>query len=370
MIHFLDLHRINEQYHKDFKEKFNEFLNSGRYILGAQVELFEKEYADFCGTTYCVGTSNGLDALRLIFEAYKTLGYLKNGDEVIVPANTYIASVLAISNSGLKPVLVEPDFKTYNIDITKIEQAITTKTKAILGVHLYGQLYDVIALEKICKQHDLLLIEDAAQAHGAVYKDDRKAGNVSDAAAFSFYPTKNLGALGDAGAITTNNKELADIIFKLRNYGRISTYENDLKGYNCRLDELQAAFLRIKLKRLDDDNSKRKFIAKYYIEKIKSSIIILPSVLDWNSHVFHLFVIRSKKRNELKDYLLKNGIETLVHYPIPIHKQQAFKEFCGLKVPVTKSIHSEILSLPLHLGLTKNEISKIVSIVNLFKWNH
>ena len=230
MIKFLDLELINKRFETQFKKEFDKFLNSGQYILGNQVLQFEEEFASYCGTKYCIGVSSGLDALHLIFEAYKMMGKLKEGDEVIVPANTYIASVLAISHAGLKPILVEPDLKTYNIDTTKIEQAITTKTKAILGVHLYGQLYDVEALETIAKVHNLLLIEDAAQAHGAVYKDGRKAGNLSHAAAFSFYPTKNLGALGDAGAVTTNNKELADIIFKLRNYGRTSTYKNDFKG--------------------------------------------------------------------------------------------------------------------------------------------
>lgn len=366
MIKFLDLKLVNNRFENEFKKQLNGFLSNGQYILGNQVSEFEEAFASYCGSKYCIGVSSGLDALQLIFEAYKTLGKLKKGDEVIVPANTYIASVLAISHAGLKPVLVEPDLKTYNIDVTKIEQAITTKTKVILGVHLYGQLYDVENIESIAMNNDLLLIEDAAQAHGAVFKDGRKAGNLSFAAAFSFYPTKNLGALGDAGAVTTNNKELADIIFKLRNYGRISTYENDLKGYNCRLDELQAAFLRIKLKYLDSDNEKRRGIANKFVSEINNPKIQLPFYDKSKNHVFHLFVIRSKKRNELKDYLLKNGIEVLIHYPIPIHKQEAFKEFSGLKLPVTEYIHEEVLSLPLHFGLTKEEILKIVSIVNLF----
>ncbi|WP_338356712.1 DegT/DnrJ/EryC1/StrS family aminotransferase [Yeosuana marina] len=366
MIHFLDLHKINEQYHNEFKNEFGKFLNSGRYILGTQVELFEKEYADFCGTTYCVGISNGLDALRLIFEAYKVLGKLKKGDEVIVPANTYIASVLAISNSGLKPVLVEPDLSTFNIDVTKIEQAISPKTKAVLGVHLYGQLYNVKQLENICKLNNLILIEDVAQAHGAVYKDGRKAGNVSSAAAFSFYPTKNLGALGDAGAITTNNKELVHVILKLRNYGRTSTYKNDFKGHNCRLDELQAAFLRIKLKHLDADNNKRRNLAKLYLKIIKSSSVLLPSVRNINEHVFHLFVVRCENRDRLKDHLYKNGIETAIHYPIPIHKQLAYKEFNSFKFPISGQIHNEVLSLPLNPMLTDFEVEHVVNCVNKF----
>ncbi|WP_339916982.1 DegT/DnrJ/EryC1/StrS family aminotransferase [Yeosuana marina] len=366
MIHFLDLHKINEQYHNEFKNEFGKFLNSGRYILGTQVELFEKEYADFCGTTYCVGISNGLDALRLIFEAYKTLGCLKNGDEVIVPANTYIASILAISNSGLKPILVEPNLRTFNIDITKIEQAISPKTKAVLGVHLYGQLYDVKQMENICNLNNLILIEDAAQAHGAVYKDGRKAGNVSSAAAFSFYPTKNLGALGDAGAITTNNKELVHVILKLRNYGRTSTYKNDFKGYNCRLDELQATFLRIKLKHLDADNTKRRNLAKLYLKTIKSSSVLLPSARNIDEHVFHLFAIRCHRRDELKKYLYEKGVETLIHYPIPIHKQTAYKELSNSSLPISEQLSETILSLPINTSLSKADILKIVTLINVF----
>ena len=266
MIKFLDLKLINQKYHDLFKEAFDNFLDTGQYILGEQLLAFEKEFAMYCGTKYCMGVSNGLDALKLIFEGYKELGILEVGDEVLVPANTYIASVLAISNSGLKPVFVEPNIETYNINVNSLEKSITLKTKAILGVHLYGDLYDVIQLENISKKYNLLLIEDAAQAHGAVFNDGRKAGNLSNVAAFSFYPTKNLGALGDAGAITTNNKTLYEVILKLRNYGRINTYENDLKGFNNRLDELQAAFLRIKLKHLDRDNNKLRALAKYYLD--------------------------------------------------------------------------------------------------------
>jgi dTDP-4-amino-4,6-dideoxygalactose transaminase len=367
MIPFLDLHKINEQYQEDFKNQFTSFLKSGNYILANEVDSFEQEYANYCGTKYCIGTSNGLAALQLIFEAYKALGILQEGDEIVVPANTYIASVLAISNAHLKPVLVEPDLNTYNIDITKIEQAITPKTKAVLGVHLYGQLYDVAQLEKICKSNNLLLIEDAAQAHGALNLDGRKAGNVSDAAAFSFYPTKNLGALGDAGAVTTNNKELADVIFKLRNYGRASSYQNDFKGYNNRLDELQAAFLRIKLKHLDGDNHKRKVIAQYYLDNINSTQILLPFCNDLRKHAFHLFVVRCKKRNELKEYLFKKGIETLIHYPLPIHKQLAYKEWNHISFPITEQIHDEVLSLPISPLLMAKEIKIIVDVLCKFR---
>ncbi len=360
MIEFLNLKSINRQFEKEFKEKFACFLDQGKYILSEEVHSFEKEYAAYCGTKYCIGVSNGLDALKLIFEAYKILGVLSNGDEVIVPANTYIASILSCSNLNLKPVFVEPNILTFNIDPDKIVKVISPKTKAILGVHLYGQLYNVEQLERIAKKHGLLLIEDAAQCHGAVFLDGRKSGNVSDAAAFSFYPTKNLGALGDAGAVTTNNIELANIILSLRNYGRKSTYENEFKGYNCRLDEIQAAFLRIKLKYLDSDNNKRREIAKYYIDNINSDIILLPFIENMDNHVFHLFVIRSNKRNELKEYLKIKGIETLIHYPIPIHQQKAYEEFINMRFPVTEQIHNSVLSIPLHPLLSSSDSKRIV----------
>lgn len=366
MIKFLDLKLLNKKFEIEFKDKFTQFLNSGQYILGQEVESFEKEFANYCGTNYCIGVNSGLDALQLILEAYKSLGFLKINDEVIVPANTYIATVLAISNTGLKPILVESDINTYNIDPEKVRQAINSKTKVILGVHLYGQLYDVEQLELISKEHNLLLIEDAAQAHGATFKDNRKAGNVSNAAAFSFYPTKNAGALGDAGAITTNNKELAEIIYKLRNYGRKSTYVNELKGYNCRLDELQAGFLRIKLKHLDNDNAIRKEIAQYYIENITSKNVILPTIPDFKQHALHLFVIRCDERDKLKNYLNKNGVETIIHYPIPIHKQLAYIELSNLNLPTTELLSHSVLSLPLNGTLTKEQLLKIVSLINSF----
>lgn len=366
MIKFLDLKKVNAPFEEEFKNAFHDFLNSGQYILGNQLLKFEEEFAKFCGSKFCIGVSSGLDALKLIFEAYKTLGILKEGDEIIAPANTYIASILAISHSKLKPILVEPDIRNYNIDPSKIGRMITKKTKAILGVHLYGQLYEVEKLEKIAKKYNLLLIEDAAQAHGAKWQDGRRAGNLSHAAAFSFYPTKNLGALGDAGAVTSNNHELVEAIKKLRNYGRKSTNEYDLKGYNCRLDELQAAFLRIKLKHLDKDNIDRRAIANKYISKITNSNIQLPYFDNSENHVFHQFIIRSKKRDALKKYLLENGIETLIHYPIPIHNQNAFKEFKDFELPVTKQIHDEVLSLPLNTSIDDAEVAKIISVVNSF----
>lgn len=367
MIKFLDISLVNKRFEIEFKNAFSDFLNTGQYILGKQVECFENEFAHYCDTKYCIGVSSGLDALQLIFQAYKELGILKNNDEVIVPANTYIASALAISNSGLKPVLVEPDIRTFNIDPEKILAAINSKTKAILGVHLYGRVYDFNQLEKISKKYNLILIEDAAQAHGAQCSNGLKAGNLSNAAAFSFYPTKNLGALGDAGAITTSNIDLASTIFKLRNYGTVSTYSNELKGFNNRLDELQASFLRIKLKNLDKENDKRREIAKFYIENITSKNIILPSIKDFREHTYHLFVIRTKRRDDLKRYLYQNGVETLIHYPIPIHKQLAYQEeYLHCVLPITEQIHNEVLSLPLNTTLTKNQIRKIVSLINLF----
>jgi len=367
MIKFLDLKALNARYQEEFKSCFENFLNSGNYILGTEVTNFEQEYANYCGTTYCVGVSSGLDALQLIFEAYKVLRVLKVGDEVIVPANTYIASVLAISNTGLTPVLVEPNPETFNIDVHAVTKAITPSTKAILGVHLYGQLYDVKALESISKAHNLILIEDAAQAHGALYSDGRRAGNVSDVAAFSFYPTKNLGALGDAGAVTTNNTELFKTIQKLRNYGRTSTYENEFKGFNCRLDELQAGFLRIKLKDLDRENEKRSSLALNYIEHITSNRILLPSVRDLKQHVFHQFVIRCEKRDELQEFLLKNGVETLIHYPLAIHKQKAYSAWSSVQLPCSEMLSETVLSLPLNGEVKKEEQLKVISVINQFK---
>jgi len=367
MIKFLDLKVLNARYQEEFKSCFENFLNSGSYILGTEVTNFEQEYANYCGTAYCVGVSSGLDALQLIFDAYKVLRVLKVGDEVIVPANTYIASVLAISNTGLTPVLVEPNPETFNIDVHAVAKAITPSTKAVLGVHLYGQLYDVKALESISKAHNLILIEDAAQAHGALYSDGRRAGNVSDVAAFSFYPTKNLGALGDAGAVTTNNTELAETIQKLRNYGRTSAYKNDFKGFNCRLDELQAAFLRIKLKHLDSENNKRRDQGKFYLENISSNQVVLPVVDYLEQHVFHQFVIRCEKRNELRSFLFKNGIETLIHYPLAIHKQKAYGEFSNVVLPITEGVSETVLSLPLNTAINEAEMLKIVSVINQFK---
>ncbi|KJD35067.1 aminotransferase [Tamlana sedimentorum] len=366
MIEFLDLKKINIAYEAEFNNVFKAFLNSGQYILGDQVSRFELEFAKFCGTKQAIATSTGLDAIKLIFEGFKVLGKLNDGDEVLVPANTYIASVLAISHAGLKPVLVMPNPSTFNIEAKAIEQKITPKTKAVLGVHLYGNLYDFNEIHRVCDAHDLLLIEDAAQAHGAVYSNGKKAGNLSDAAAFSFYPTKNLGALGDAGGITTNNDHLANVLLKLRNYGRSESYVNDFKGYNNRMDEIQAAILRVKLKQLDDENEKRKAIAKIYLNGINTNKVQLPKVTSDNAHVFHLFVIKSEFRDALKSYLLENNVQTMIHYPLPIHRQKAYKELNGLAFNELDSLHNQILSLPLNTSLTKTEATTIVDLINKF----
>lgn len=366
MIPFLDIHKINKRFEAQLREAFSGFLDSGHYILGDAVRTFEQNFAAYCGVSHSIGVSNGLDALRLIFEAYKIMGKLQPGDEVIVPANTYIASILAISHSGLQPVLAEPDEKTFNISPETLEKHITPKTKAILVVHLYGRLANMEALQSICKKNRLLLVEDAAQAHGAVYKNGKKAGNLGDAAAFSFYPTKNLGALGDAGAVTTHNAELAAIILKLRNYGSEKKDLHEIQGYNHRLDEFQAAVLNIKLPYLDADNEKRIRMARTYLIAIKNDKITLPFHNNGKDHVFHLFVVRSGERDQLREFLLENGIETLIHYPVPPHQQGAYTAWNGLQLPVTEKIHKEVLSLPLHPALEPEDITRIIHVINSY----
>jgi len=363
MIPFLDLKKINQQYREELIGAATNVIDSGWYVQGAQVEAFEREFSDYCGVKHCIGVANGLDALILIFRAYKELGRLKEGDEVIVPANTYIASILAITENRLKPVLVEPDEQTYNLDPKLIEQAITPKTKAILAVHLYGKLADIPAINKIAEKHGLLVIEDSAQAHGAIM-NGKKSGNLGDASGFSFYPGKNLGALGDGGAVTTNDEELAKAIKALGNYGSAKKYENIYKGINSRLDEIQASMLRVKLRYLDIEIEKRKEIAKYYLDNIKNDNIALPSVT--TDSVWHLFVIRTDKRNELQKYLLDNGIQTLAHYPIPPHKQEAYKEWRSQSYLLTEAIHQEIVSLPIGSTIRKEDVKTIVDTLNNF----
>ena len=364
-IPFLDLKTINAQYRDELVQAATGVIDSGWYIQGSQVDAFEQEFADYCGAKHCIGVANGLDALILILRVWKELGKLKEGDEVIVPANTYIASILAITENRLTPVFVEPDSQTYNLNPLLIEQAITLKTKAILPVHLYGQLVDMPAIMDIAKRHNLLVIEDSAQAHGASM-NGKKAGNWGHASGFSFYPGKNLGALGDAGAITTNDDELAQTIRALGNYGSHKKYENLYQGLNSRLDEMQAAFLRVKLRHLDKEIEKRREVADYYLQNIKNENIILPTVRYENNSVWHLFVIRANKRKELQKYLLDNGIQTLIHYPLPPHKQEAYKEWKNESYPISEQIHNEVLSLPIGSHLTLENIEHIVKVINEF----
>lgn len=364
MISFLNLKAINAQYREELIEACTKVIDSGWYIQGSECHEFEKEFAQYCGSQYCIGVANGLDALTLIFRAYKELGVIQNHDEVLVPANTYIASILSISENNLKPVLIEPDINTYLINPTQIEKKITKKTKAILVVHLYGQTCDMIPINKIAKKYNLKIIEDSAQSHGAYYNKQR-CGNLGDASGFSFYPGKNLGALGDAGAVTTNDPILADTIQLLKNYGSSKKYEHTVKGLNSRLDEIQASILRVKLKYLDKEIAHRQIIANYYLKNIKHSDIILPT--SNNMHVWHLFVIRTKERLLLKEYLAQNNIETLIHYPIPPHKQSAYKEYNNQSYPVSEKIHNEVLSLPISGIQNKEETQYIIDILNKYK---
>jgi dTDP-4-amino-4,6-dideoxygalactose transaminase len=367
MIKFLDLQKINAQYAAELKQATADVIDSGWYLLGERVKQFECNLANYIGVKYAIGVANGLDALRLILKAYIEMGVMQEGDEVIVPANTFIASMLAITDNRLKPVLVEPDIDTYNLDISLIEQYITPRTRAIMVVHLYGQVCWSEELEAIAKKHNLKIIEDNAQAIGAYYaKDKRRTGNLGDAAGFSFYPGKNLGALGDSGAVTTNDDELAKVVRSLANYGSGEKYVFDYQGLNSRVDEIQATLLDVKLKYLDTDNEKRREIAKYYIDNITHPDITLPKVTDWDAHVMHLFVIRTSRRGELQQYLADNGVQTLIHYPIPPHKQDAYKEWSDLSFPITEKIHREVLSLPLSPVMSKEEVEKVVSAVNSF----
>jgi dTDP-4-amino-4,6-dideoxygalactose transaminase len=361
MIKFLDLKKINGQYENDFQEKLKSFFDKSWYILGEEVLTFETSFAKYTNSKHCIGVGNGLDALVLIFKAYIQLGKLQKGDEVIVPANTYIASILAIIQSDLIPVLVEPDNLTFNLDANLIQDKITSKTKAILAVHLYGQLADIKEINEIAVQNNLVVIEDAAQSHGAI---SNVKSNLQNTKAFSFYPGKNLGAIGDAGAITTNDDALAKVLFSIRNYGSDKKYHNDFVGFNSRLDELQALFLNLKLPNLDADNDKRRSIAKRYISEIRNPNIALPFWDLSNNHVYHLFVIRTKNRQQLQDYLFKNGIETLIHYPIAPHKQKAFEQWNHLSFPITEKMHDEVLSLPISPVLTNDEVSFVIQKLN------
>ena len=365
MIPFLDLKAINAQYRDELVDACARVIDSGWYIGGSELEQFEQQFAYYCGTKYAIGVANGLDALILTLRAWKELGKLKDGDEVIVPSNTYIASILAISANDLIPILVEPDINTYNICPKNIEAAISDRTKVLLPVHLYGQLVDMPAIMDIAKRYDLLVLEDSAQAHGASI-NDKKAGNWGNASAFSFYPGKNLGALGDAGAITTNDEELANTLRALRNYGSHEKYKNLFQGVNSRLDEIQAAMLSVKLCHLDKEIAHRRSVADAYLKGINNSDIVLPEACD-DSHVWHVFVIRCEKRDALQKYLADNGVQTLIHYPIPPHKQQAYKEWNELSYPVSEKIHAELLSLPIGPVITDEQMRKVIKMVNHFK---
>ena len=372
MIKFLDLQKINAQYSDELKQVAAEVIDSGWFLMGERLSSFEKKLANYIGTTNVIGVANGLDALRLILKAYIDMGFMKEGDEVIVPANTYIASVLAITDNKLKPVLVEPNSSTFNLDIDLIESHITSKTKAIMVVHLYGQVSWNEKLVGLAKKYNLKIIEDNAQAIGAEW-NETKTGNLGDAAGFSFYPGKNLGALGDAGAVTTNDADLAERIRALGNYGSRKKYVNEFLGFNSRLDEIQAGFLEVKLKYIDTENQYRRQLATLYLEGIKNPKIQLPVsentllASDKNKeHVWHLFVIRCQEREKLQDYLTNNGVQTLIHYPIPPNKQLAYKEMNHLDFPITNTIHKEVLSLPISPVMSENEIYEVITILNNF----
>lgn len=366
MIKFLDLQKINLQYQQEIEKRLLEVFRSGWYLLGNEVKNFETNLASYIGSENAIGVANGLDALRLILRAYIEMGIMNPGDEIIVPANTYIASVLAISDNGLVPVLVEPDIKNYNIDIAKIEENVTSKTKGILIVHLYGRAVFSNKLKDLAEKYQLKIIEDNAQAIGAEWKGI-KTGNLGDAAGFSFYPGKNLGALGDAGAVTTNDDRLAEVIRALANYGSDRKYINIYKGLNSRMDELQAAVLDIKLKYIDHQNKIRRKVAQKFISGITHPEIILPeNPIDEKEHVWHLFVIRTQNRDELQNHLTTKGIQTIIHYPIPPHKQKAYKEYYHFSLPITEKLHNECLSLPISSILKEEEILHIINTVNTF----
>ena len=368
MIKYLPLKQINDRYDAELREAVGRVMDSGWYLKGEHTQRFEKNYATYIGTKYCVGVANGLDALTLILRAYIEKGVMQPGDEVIVPANTFIASILSISDCGLTPVLVEPSIDTFQIDDSQIEEVITERTKALMIVHLYGRCAYTEKIGMICKKHQLKLIEDNAQAHGCFAPMDngqwRRTGSLGDAAAHSFYPGKNLGALGDAGAVTTNDKELAQIIEELGNYGSSKKYVFDYQGRNSRLDEIQAAMLDVKLRHLDEDNQRRQAIADYYINNVKHPEILLPTP---SQSVYHIFPILCERRDELQQYLKENGVETMIHYPIPPHKQACYKEWNDLSFPITERIHRQELSLPCHPAMKQEEADQIVSLLNRFR---
>ncbi len=362
-IAFLSLKDTNFKYKVGFLKALDQILENGNFILGNAVQLFEQQFADFCGVKHCIGVANGLDGLTLALKIFD----FKEGSEVLVPSNTYIASVLAISNNNLKPVFVEPSPNTFNIDENEIERAITDKTRAIMVVHLYGRVCNMTPIQRIAKKYNLKIIEDCAQAHGAVYQN-KKAGGLSDVAVFSFYPTKNLGALGDAGAITTSDDTIAQKLLAFRNYGSFEKYKTLYKGVNSRLDEVQAAFLSVKLSDLHNQNQIRRVLAKQYLNGIHNPLIQLPEEPENEfEHVWHLFVIRCQTRDRLRDYLSQHGISTSIHYPIPPHKQEAFKEMNLCNYPISERIHKEVLSLPLNPMLSSSDLNVVINKINDYK---
>jgi dTDP-4-amino-4,6-dideoxygalactose transaminase len=360
---FLSLKDVTAVFSEEIHAAVARVIDSGWYLQGTENEKFEKNYSSYVGADYTIGVANGLDALIWILRSYIELGYMREGDEIIVPSHTYIASILAITENNLVPVFVEPDINTFQIDDTLIEQKITNKTKAIMIVHLYGQCAYTDKIGALCTKYNLKLIEDNAQAHGCLF-NGKKTGSLGDAAGHSFYPGKNLGALGDAGAVTTSNKELADTVRSLANYGSSQKYVFKYTGRNSRLDEVQAAVLNVKLKYLDASLSRRKEIAKKYIKGIKNDKIVLPKIIDWSSHVFHIFPILTEKRDDLQKYLLDKNIQTLIHYPIPPHKQECYMQYNCLSLPVTERIHEQELSLPMSETLTDEQVHYVINGIN------
>ena len=365
MIKFLDLQKVTQKYSAEIHEAVTRVVDSGWYLQGKEVERFEHNFASYIGTSHCIGVGNGLDALIWIYRAYIELGIMQPDDEVIVPANTFIASILAITENGLKPVFVEPRFDTLEIDDNKIEEAITERTKSILLVHLYGRCAYTEKIGDICRQYNLKLVEDNAQAHGCRYGDQR-TGSLGDAAGHSFYPGKNLGAFGDAGAVTTNDSLLAETVRTLANYGSSKKYVFKYIGRNSRLDEIQAAVLDVKLKHLDDDNAHRQMIANYYYDHINNPLIQLPLRLNDRQNVYHLFPVLCENRDDLQKCLAEKGIQTLIHYPIPPHKQECYKQYAHLSLPVTERIHQQELSVPISPVMTDLEMQSVAKILNAF----
>jgi dTDP-4-amino-4,6-dideoxygalactose transaminase len=365
-LNYLDLKALNDSFEPELSKSIQRVLQSGWYLLGSEVEAFESEFANYCGTSHCIGVANGLDALTLVLTAWKELGILHDGDEVIVPANTYIATILAVVRSGLKPILVEPDTETYNLDPRQIEARLTERTKVLLPVHLYGQCANMEDINVLSLKYGLKVLEDAAQGHGSILQD-RRAGNLGDAAGFSFYPAKNLGCLGDGGCVTTNDDDLAECVRILANYGSSEKYRNRYQGFNSRLDELQAAVLRVKLRRLDADNDRRREHARTYERLIEGTAVRLPEISDYQAHNIHVYPILCNERDALQAFLEARNIQTIIHYPIPPHRQQAFPDWNGRSYPITENIHRMELSLPVSPLQTEEETEYICRCINQFK---